>query len=102
VLVLGARAELWKNESSNDSRWLIVRLVGVRSNRDGIGARVVIGNQVRTMTTAVGYASSSHTGLHFGLGGGLEAVRVEIFWPSGTRQVVERVKTNQVLEIKEQ
>jgi hypothetical protein len=102
VLVLGARAELWQNESAPANRWLIVRLAGTKSNRDGIGARVTVGNQVRTMTTALGYASSSHAGLHFGLGTGSETVRVEIQWPSGTRQTVENVKVNQVFEIKEQ
>jgi hypothetical protein len=102
VLVLGARAELWQNDSAPANRWLIVRLVGTKSNRDAIGARVSIGNQVRTMTTALGYASSSHAGLHFGLGTGSETVRVEIQWPSGTRQTVANVKVNQLLEIKEQ
>jgi hypothetical protein len=101
VLTLGTRAELWQNESAPDSRWLIVRLTGTKGNRDGIGARVVVGNQVRTMTTAAGYASSSHAGLHFGLGTASEPVRVEIQWPSGTRQVVEGVKTNQVVEVTE-
>jgi len=102
VLVLGANAELWHNETDAANRWLAVKLVGSKSNRDGIGARVTIGQQVRTMTTAIGYASSSHTGLHFGLGTSTDPVRVEIQWPSGTRQVVEGVKTNQVIEIKEQ
>jgi hypothetical protein len=101
VLALGARAELWKNESASDNRWLIVRLVGTKSNRDGIGARVTVGNQARTMTIALGYASSSHAGLHFGLGAAAEAVRVDIQWPSGTRQTIENVKTNQVVEIRE-
>jgi hypothetical protein len=102
VLVLGGPAELWKNESAPDRRWLIVRLVGTKSNRDGIGARVTVGKQVRTMTTAMGYASSSHTGLHFGLGAATDIDRVEVQWPSGIKQVVEHVKTNQVLEIREQ
>jgi len=62
---------------------------------------VIVGNQVRTMTTAVGYASSSHAGLHFGLGAAAEPVRVEVQWPSGTRQVVDGVKGNQVLEVTE-
>lgn len=101
VLVLGAPAELWTNEGPSDNRWLIVRLVGTKSNRDGIGARVTAGNQVRTMTTAMGYASSSHAGVHFGLGTAKEIDRLEIAWPSGTKQTLERVKTNQVLEIKE-
>jgi enediyne biosynthesis protein E4 len=90
-----------QNDSAPANRWLVVRLAGTKSNRDGIGARVIVGNQVRTMTTALGYASSSHTGLHFGLGAGADPVRVEIQWPSGTRQVVEEVKGNQVIEVKE-
>jgi len=102
VLSLGQRAELWKNESTPPNHWLIVRLVGTKSNRDGIGARIVVGGQTRTMSTAVGYASSSHAGAHFGLGAEAGPVRLEIHWPSGLRQVVNDVKLNQVLEIKEQ
>ncbi len=101
VLALGSRPELWQNETASDRHWLIVRLAGTKSNRDGIGARVTVGDQVRTMTTAVGYASSSHAGVHFGLGSAGGPVRVEVQWPSGVRQVLEDVKTNQVLEIKE-
>ena len=102
VLVLGANAELWRNETDSPNRWLDVRLVGARSNRDGIGARVTVGQQVRTMTTALGYASSSHAGVHFGLGPNAGDVRVEVQWPSGVRQAVEGVKTNQVIDIREQ
>jgi hypothetical protein len=102
VLTLGSPAEVWKNEGPSDNRWLMVKLTGTKSNRDGIGARVIIGNQVRTMTTAVGYASSSHAALHFGLGPGSGPIRVEVQWPSGTRQVVEDAKPNQILEIREQ
>ena len=101
VLVLGGRAELWKNESAPGHRWLNVRLVGSKSNRDGIGARVTVGDQVRTMTSAHGYASSSHAGVHFGLGTNAAPVRVQIEWPSGRRQVVENVKTNQTLRVEE-
>ena len=53
------------------------------------------------MTTALGYASSSHAGVHFGLGNATEIDRLEIAWPSGAKQVIEHVKTNQVLELKE-
>jgi len=102
VLVLGANAELWHNETEGPNRWLTVKLAGTKSNRDGIGARVRVGEQVRTMTTAVGYASSSHDGVHFGLGPDAGSVRVEVQWPSGTRQVVEGVKTNQLVNIREQ
>jgi hypothetical protein len=101
VLVLGGPAELWKNET-DAGNWLTLRLRGVRSNRDGIGARITVGDQVRTVSTAAGYASSSHAGAHFGVGGAAEVPRVEVHWPSGHRQVLERVKPNQVLEVREQ
>jgi enediyne biosynthesis protein E4 len=101
VLTLGSRAELWRNETERAGGWLIVRPIGTTSNRDGIGARVLVGDQVRTMSTASGYASSSHAGVHFGLGQATEPVRVTIEWPSGIRQVVENVRPNQVLQVRE-
>jgi enediyne biosynthesis protein E4 len=101
VVALGENAELWQNDSPSDHRWLLIRLLGTKSNRDGIGARVTIGNQVRTMTTAGGYASSSHAGLHFGLGDEPGPFRVDVRWPSGIRQTIENVKPDQLLEVKE-
>src|SRR5439155_3319167 len=100
VLSLGSPAEIWKNESAPEPRWLNVRLVGTKSNRDGLGARVIVGHQSRTMSTARGYASSSHAGVHFGLGSA-PTVGVEVQWPSGTKQVVENVNTNHTIEIRE-
>jgi hypothetical protein len=105
VVSLGSQAELWRNDSTPAPKWLIVRLAGTKSNRDGIGARVIVtdpvGNQVRTMTTAMGYASSSHAGVHFGLGDHAGPVTIEVLWPSGIRQVVEGVKANQILDVTE-
>jgi hypothetical protein len=101
VLTLGSAAELWQNESAPDNGWLVVRLKGSKSNRDGIGARVAVGNQLRTMTTTGGYASSSHAGLHFGLGKGGGPVTIEVQWPSGVKQVVGKVPLNQVVEVVE-
>jgi len=102
VVSLGTRAELWKNETAPTNAWLIVELTGTKSNRDGIGARVSVGSQVRTMTTAIGYASSSHAGLHFGLGPDPGSVTVRVEWPSGVKQAIENLKPNQVLKITEQ
>jgi hypothetical protein len=101
VLSLGDRAELWKNNSAPQNHWLVVRPIGTKSNRDGIGARITVGKQVRTVSTALGYASSSHAGAHFGLGSERGPVRVEIQWPSGVRQSVDGVKVDQVLEVTE-
>src|SRR5213078_4283256 len=68
VSSLGEPAELWENVTADAGNWIIVKLIGSRSNRDAIGARIRIGSQHNHMTTSVGYASSSYVGVHFGLG----------------------------------
>jgi enediyne biosynthesis protein E4 len=80
--------------------WLSIALRGTRSNRDGLGARVQVNGQTRFATTSGSYISASDKRLHFGLGDA-ESAKVEIRWPSGTRQVLENVKSNQFLEIHE-
>lgn len=94
-------AELWQNVSPDDNHWIILKLVGTRSNRDGIGARVRIGKQHNHMTTAVGYASSSHYGVHFGLGKTARIEEIEIRWPSGIVQTLRNVAPDQRLEVRE-
>jgi enediyne biosynthesis protein E4 len=102
VSALGEPAELWENTSPAENHWLVLKLSGTKSNRDGIGARVRIGNQYNHMTTAVGYASSSDLGVHFGLGSADTAGKIEIRWPSGIVQALTGVKANQVLTVREQ
>jgi enediyne biosynthesis protein E4 len=82
------------------ANWLSISLRGVRSNRDGLGARVRVNGQVRFATTAGSYISASDKRLHFGLGSA-ELATVEIRWPSGANQVLQNVKANQFLEIRE-
>jgi len=101
VTALGDVPELWENVCRGENNWIILDLQGVRSNRDGIGARIRIGKQTNIMTTAVGYASSSRAGVHFGLGTLRTVDRIEITWPSGTEQVVEKVAANQILRVRE-
>jgi enediyne biosynthesis protein E4 len=101
VASLQDRAELWENVSPDPNHWIILKLTGTKSNRDGIGARVRIDKQVNHMTSACGYASSSHFGVHFGLGKVEEIPSLEIRWPSGIVQVLKDVKANQILEVRE-
>jgi enediyne biosynthesis protein E4 len=98
---LGERVELWENLTSNSNRWIALKLIGARGNRDAIGAVVHIGRQMNSMTTAAGYASSVHGPVHFGLGRLEKVDRIEIIWPSGTKQVLEGVATNQVVRVSE-
>jgi hypothetical protein len=97
VSALGEPAELWENISPQPQHWIILKLVGVRSNRDGIGALIRIGNQYAEMTTTAGYASSADCGVHFGLGSQEMIKQIEIRWPSGVVQRLENVKPDQVL-----
>jgi enediyne biosynthesis protein E4 len=101
VSSLGDTPELWENISPEDNTWLILKLTGTKSNRDGIGAEIRVGNQYNHMTSAVGYASSSHFGVHFGTGEIKQVDRIEIKWPSGNRQQLTNVRTNQILNVRE-
>ncbi|MBI5281861.1 MAG: CRTAC1 family protein [Candidatus Solibacter usitatus] len=95
-------AELWENTTDSDGEWLIVRLQGVKANRDGIGASVRWGGQWNTMTTSTGYASSTHFGVHFGAPRGQAPDTLEVTWPGGKKQVVSGVKTKSVLLVREE
>ncbi len=101
VSALGEPAELWQNISPDVNHWLMLRLIGSRSNRDGIGAIIRLGNQSNQVTTAVGYASSSPSAVHFGTGKLEKIEQIEIRWPSGIVQVLRNVVANQVLEVHE-
>jgi hypothetical protein len=101
VSALGETAELWQNVSPGAQHWIELRLVGTRSNRDGIGARVRVGTQYAEMTTAAGYASSVDAPLHFGLAGAAVAPKIEIRWPSGIVQTLTDVKADRVIEVTE-
>ena len=101
VSALGESAELWENVSPGAAHWIDLRLVGTKSNRDGIGARVRIGTQYAEMTTAVGYASSAAVPLHFGLGSAAVVPKIEIRWPSGAAQILTDVKADRVVEVNE-
>ena len=101
VSSLNAPAELWRNTTADGNHWLRFHLVGRRSNRGGFGARVRVGGQWNEAGSAVGYASSSHAGVHFGLGAAETAEEVEILWPSGVRQILRNVAADRVVTVEE-
>jgi hypothetical protein len=94
-----------RNVSPATNHWLLIRTIGAKSNRDGIGTRVRLvtkdGVQYNAVTTSVGYASSSDVRVHFGLGRQTLVQELEFFWPSGTHQVLKNVKIDQVLTVRE-
>jgi enediyne biosynthesis protein E4 len=101
----GGPAHVLLNLTETKNHWITLRLIGHKSNRDGIGAQVklvtALGSQWATVTTASGYLSSSDPRIHFGIGSESIAKRIEIRWPSGIRQVIENVKGDRQLTIDE-
>ncbi len=97
--VLGARPQVFMNRGGS-AHWLTVTLRGTRSNRDGLGARVLVNGQTRFATTAGSYESANDKRLHFGLGT-TKTATVEVFWPSGTHQVLNNVTADQFLQVRE-
>jgi hypothetical protein len=95
-----------RNLMGAGNHWIALNLIGVRSNRDGIGARVTIRSggvtQVNHVTTSTGYACSSEPAAHFGLGRSTRAESIEIEWPSGLRQALTNVPADAYLIVREQ
>ncbi len=81
-------ATLLRNEGPAH-HWVSFELIGVRSNRDAVGARVRLrtgaSGQTRVVNAGSGYLSSSSKRLHFGLGDATRVDEAEIAWPSGMR-----------------
>ena len=105
VTTNGGAAHLLHNETPEGNHWLTLKLIGHKSNRDGIGALIKVvtsaGAQWVTVTTASGYLSSSDPRAHFGLGRDIAAESVEIRWPSGIVQTLSHVAGDRVIQVDE-
>ena len=91
------------NQIDTPNHWIILNLIGTRSNRDAIGARVRIstaaGDQFATVTTCSSYQSSSDKRLHFGLGSADFIREIEIRWPSGIRQIIQNQEPDDLKQV---
>lgn len=101
---MGDRPSLLRNSAAHGS-WLLVRLEGVQSNRDAIGARVsvVVGNRrlSRELQGGSGYISQDDSRLHFGLGGHEEYDSIEVEWPGGQSETFGTGKANRMVVLRE-
>jgi hypothetical protein len=98
--VLNNRPVILLNHADHSAHWLGLRLQGVRSNRDGLGAIVTANGQTEIVQTAGSYQSASDKRVHFGLGG-TKSAAIEIRWPSGVRQKLSNVAADQYIDVKE-
>jgi hypothetical protein len=100
------RVRLLLNQQHSRNDWLTVRLEGVRSNRQGIGARIGVFRRGQKPVwglahTDGSYLSASDPRVHFGLGEKAVIERVEIAWPSGVKESWTGIRSNSFVTLKE-
>ena len=105
VMNMNEPPSLLRNEYNGPNRWLRVTLEGRSSNRNAIGATVIVtvagARQARAVVSQASYYSHDDLRLQFGLGSATTADRVEIRWPSGAVDVLTNVPANRHLTVKE-
>jgi len=96
---------LLKNSGAGGNNWLKIRLQGVKSNRDGFGAKVRMTaagkTQIRELVSGSGYFSANAKELHLGLGKAELIDRLDIIWPSGIQQAFDNIEPNRTILIVE-
>jgi hypothetical protein len=106
VAVLNGQAKIFHNTTRNGNHWILLKLSGTKSNRMGIGAKIRLtaadgSVQYNHCTTSMGYAGSSDSRVHFGLGANAVAKEIQIAWPSGIQQVLRDVAADRVVPVTE-
>jgi hypothetical protein len=101
----GHAVQLLRNDGGNANHWLEILLIGTRSNRDGVGARVkVVAGDLTLYDQRKGgmsYQSAQDPRLHFGLGDRTRIDLIEIRWPSGTVTKLNGIAGDQILAVQE-
>ncbi len=96
---------MFLNETTNSNHRVLFRLIGTKSNRGAIGARVRVTTSKMTQIDEVraggSYNSTNDTRLHFGLGSEATINKIDVLWPSGLRQEFSEIQSDAMYEIKE-
>jgi len=101
----GQPPQLLRNDGGNANHWLEIFLIGTKSNRDGVGARVKVSAGELVLYDqkkgGMSYQSAQDPRLHFGLGQQASIDSVEIIWPSGITTKLQKLKSDQIITAKE-
>ena len=110
IMNMNEPPSLLRNEYINSTgrganNWIKLKLVGTKSNRSAIGARVRLkagGHlQAQELSSQSSYYSCNDPRLHFGIGASTKADQIEIRWPSGQTEIIKDLAANQIVTIKE-
>jgi enediyne biosynthesis protein E4 len=104
IMNINEPPSLLRNDAPADNHWIKIKLIGTKSNRSAIGARIVIryGNkmQAQQLLSQSSYLSANDSRLHFGLGDE-KKVDLAIYWPNGLHEYVHNVAANQLITVQE-
>jgi hypothetical protein len=105
ISVLDGSPVLLRNQSAHSGHWLRIKTIGVRSNRDGFGARVEVKSARLSQSAEVransSFESASDSRLHFGLGAATHVDSIIIRWPSGVVDRLGRQDSDQEIMVEE-
>ena len=98
--------ELLRCDSNTKNNWITVKLIGTKSNRSGIGARVICETenhhpQIEEVRSGGSYYSQNDLRVHFGLGKAAKIKKLQVSWPSGIVDTLEVLAGNQIITITE-
>lgn len=101
----GQPPQLLRNDGGNANHWVEILLIGTKSNRDGVGARVKLtaGHLVQydEKKGGMSYQSAQDPRLHFGLGAHTKIDALEISWPSGATTKLSNLSADKIMTVKE-
>jgi hypothetical protein len=104
IVNLNEPPSLLRNDMRGSHHWLKIKLIGTKSNRSAIGARVVLRygtkKQAQEVMSQSSFYSSNDPRLHFGLGAETNA-DVDVRWPSGLEEKFNAVAADQLVTLKE-
>jgi len=105
VVNLGGKGTLVHNVSTDTGHWIEINLVGTKSNRDGIGAKVEVFAAGKRHTAervaGSGYLSQNDSRLHFGLGAATSIDKLIVHWSSGIEQTLAAQPVDRILTVQE-
>lgn len=104
IVNLNEPPSLLRNDLRGTHHWLKIKLIGTKSNRSAIGARVLVHygakKQAQEVMSQSSFYSSNDPRLHFGLGNE-KIADVEVRWPSGLQEKFKTVQADQLIVVKE-
>jgi hypothetical protein len=102
---MSSKPSLLMNDLRSGNHWIAFKMLGTRSNRDGVGARITIKIGKRVMVDEVrsggSYISQSDIRVHFGLGSAETIDSVQVRWPSGLKEQFQNVRVDAINTLKE-